>query len=243
MRAILFDFGGTLDFPRHWLDRFVAHYRAAGAELERCVFDRAFTIATQEAYTRSATLRNYSLSQLVGFLVELQFKYLADGAVCSRLPIAPPRGQQIRELVTRIRDSFVAESALGFAMARPLLAALARCFKLAVVSNFYGNLDRVVTEAGFGPSVSVTADSGLLGLYKPDPRIFAISLSKLGVEPQDAMMVGDSILKDCAPAHELGMKTVWLRHCEFNRSVAPSELVDFTIDSLEQMKAVRWLAA
>jgi FMN hydrolase / 5-amino-6-(5-phospho-D-ribitylamino)uracil phosphatase len=241
MRAILFDFGGTLDFPRHWLDRFLAHYQAAGAHLEREVFNTAFTIATHKAYANSATLRNYSLSQLVGFLVEIQFENLGYGAVWSNRVAEAPCRRGFREFVTRIRDSFVTESAVGFARARPLLASLARSVKIAVVSNFYGNLDRVVAEAGFLPSVAVTADSGLLGFYKPDPRIFAFSLSKLGVEPRDAMMVGDSIVKDCAPARKLGMKTVWLRHPEFDARVAPSELVDFTIDRLEQLKEFKWL--
>jgi HAD superfamily hydrolase (TIGR01549 family) len=237
MRVILFDFGGTLDFPRHWLERFVAHYQAAGVDFERTALDQAFTAATQEAYACSATLRNYSFSQLVGFLVELQFKNLSNG---SRLR-GRERGetlssQSIDRLRTKIRDSFVAESALGFATARPLLAFLARFYKIAVVSNFYGNLDRVVAEAGFVPAVTATVDSGLLGFYKPDPKIFAASLRELGVQPSDAMMVGDSIMKDCAPAREMGMRTVWLRHREFNGLRAPSDLVDFTIDRLEQLK-------
>ena len=242
MRAILFDFGGTLDFPRHWLDRFVVHYQAAGLKVERAAFERAFTLATQQAYARSAKLRNYSLRQLVGLLVELQFESLgyATEAHGGRLADAP--GQNIGELKMRIRDSFVAESVVGFASARPLLSALAGNFKIAVVSNFYGNLDRVIADAGFKSAVSVTADSGLLGFYKPDPRIFAASLSKLGLEPHDAIMVGDSIKKDCAPAREIGMRTVWLRHVEANGRDAPSALVDFTIDSLEELKELRWLA-
>jgi putative hydrolase of the HAD superfamily len=111
------------------------------------------------------------------------------------------------------------------------------------VSNFYGNLDRVLAEADLARAVAVTADSGLLGFYKPDPRIFATSLSQLGVHPQDAVMVGDSIRKDCAPARALGMTTVWLRHREFNGlESASSEPVDFTIDSLEELIDFGWLA-
>ncbi|MBV8774939.1 MAG: HAD family hydrolase [Deltaproteobacteria bacterium] len=239
-RAILFDFGGTLDFPRHWLDRFVAHYQAAGADIERTAFDRAFTLATRKAYASSATLRNYSLSQLVGFLVDLQLENLGHGSAWRHSLTEPRSTQGTRELVQRIRDSFVSESAVGFAMARPLLASLAQSFKIAVVSNFYGNLDRVIAEAGFLPSVSAIADSGLVGFYKPDPRIFATALSRLAVEPQHAVMVGDSIAKDCAPAREMGMKTVWLRHRGVNGQIAPSAMVDVTIDSLEELKNFRW---
>jgi phosphoglycolate phosphatase-like HAD superfamily hydrolase len=243
MRAILFDFGGTLDFPRHWLDRFVVHYQGAGLTVERAALDRSFTVATQQAYACSANLRNYSLRQLVGLLVELQFGSLGCATEPHSGPLVDgPSRQSIGELKVRIRDSFVAESVVGFASTRPLLAELARNFKIAVVSNFYGNLDRVIADAGFKPAVSITADSGLLGFYKPDPRIFAASLSKLGLKPHDAIMVGDSIKKDCAPAREMGMRTVWLRHVEANGRDPASALVDFTIDSLEELKELGWLA-
>jgi FMN phosphatase YigB (HAD superfamily) len=244
MQAILFDFGGTLDFPRHWLDRLVTHYRAAGIDIERTELDRAFRIATQKAYACGATLRNYSLSQTVGFLVELQLESLRSngGKPARQLRDGAGSHRRLIELKIQIRDSFVAESLIGFAASRPLLASLARRFKIAVVSNFYGNLDRVLEEADFARAVNVTADSGLLGFYKPDLRLFAAALAGLGVRPHDAVMVGDSIGKDCAPAQTLGMKTVWLRHSEFNaRQAAASDPVDFTIDSLEELENFRWL--
>jgi putative hydrolase of the HAD superfamily len=243
MRAILFDFGGTIDFPRHWLDRFATHYQAAGVDIKRAELDSAFSAATQKAYICSAMLRSYSLRQLVGFLVELQFESLTA---------APPR-HVLAEVSARhnidtlrmqiIRDSFVAESAVGFAISRPLLVSFARRFKIGVVSNFYGNLDRVLAEADLAPSITAIADSGRLGFYKPDPRIFAATLAQLGVHPHDAVMVGDSIRKDCAPARAMGMATVWLRHHEFSRrAAAPSAPVDFTIDSLEELKDFGWFA-
>jgi len=245
MRAILFDFGGTLDFPRHWLDRFVAHYQAAGLDIERAELDRAFSAATEKAYARSAMLRNHSLSQLVRFLVELQFENLREGgsAALPHLLTQAASGGIITDIKIRICDSFLAESAVGLAISRPLLALLARRFKIGVVSNFYGNLARVIAEADLARSVTVIADSGRLGFYKPDPRIFASSLAQLGVNPHDAVMVGDSINNDCAPARAMGMNAVWLRHGEFSACEASSsDPVDFTIDRLEELRDFGWLA-
>jgi FMN phosphatase YigB (HAD superfamily) len=232
MRAILFDFGGTLDYPRHWLDRFLRHYRAAGVHIERPELDRAFTLATQRAYASSLMLREYSLSQLVGFLVKLQFQNLGYRAT--------PSGSDSTRI--QIRDWFVAESAAGLAKTRPLLSCLAQHFKIGVVSNFYGNLDRVVAEAGLLPSLAATADSGLLGFYKPDHRIFMTALTALDVQPGDAIMVGDSLSNDCTPARKVGMRTVWLRHHEFSGCAAPSDIVDFTISDLGELKYLKWLA-
>jgi len=245
MRAILFDFGGTLDFPRHWLDRFVTHYQASGIAIERTELDSAFGAATQKAYACNAMLRDYSLLQLVGFLVELQFENLGmrDAVAPRRLRAEACSGCGIEELKIRIRDSFIAESAIGFAISRPLLRSFARRLKIGVVSNFYGNLDRVIADADLARSITVIADSGRLGFYKPDPRIFAAALAQLGMHPRDAVMVGDSIRKDCAPARAMGMATVWLRHRELSgREAAPSAPADFTIDSLEELKDFGWLA-
>jgi FMN phosphatase YigB (HAD superfamily) len=240
MRAVLFDFGGTLDFPRHWLDRFLAHYRAVGIEIARDELAPAFTSATRKAYAQSSLLSHHSLSELVQYLVQLQFESLCViGTPLTRnlLRMAAASGTTT-ELIAQIRGSFVAESVKGFAVNRPLLVSLARCRKIAVVSNFYGNLDRVLAQADLADAVDSIADSSRLGIYKPDPRIFAAALSSLGVDPRDAVMVGDSIEKDCLPARTMGMTTVWLRHREFRDRAVPPHAVDFTIDELEGLKEV-----
>ena len=244
IRAILFDFGGTLDFPRHWLDRFVTHYQAAGVNIKRADLDRAFSIATRKAYVCSPMLRDYGLMQLVGFLIDLQFENLAisDAAAPHGWLAEAYAGHRIKGLKLQIRDSFVAESEAGLAISRPLLRLFARRHKIGVVSNFYGNLDRVIAEADLAHSITMIADSGRLGIYKPDPGIFAFSLAQLGVRPHEAVMVGDSLTKDCVPARALGMATVWLRHREFSgHEAAPSDSANFTIDCLEELKDFGWL--
>src|SRR5690242_1849376 len=123
IRAILFDFGGTLDCLRHWLDRFVAHYQAAGIDLKRAELENAFSIATRNAYFRSAMLRDYSLLQLVRFLIDLQFGILVEsGAAAPRGLLAKvSSGSSIEAVKSQIADAFVAESEAGLAISRPLL--------------------------------------------------------------------------------------------------------------------------
>jgi HAD superfamily hydrolase (TIGR01509 family) len=239
-QALLFDFGGTLDFPRHWLDRFAIHYRVAGIELDRADLEPAFTFATRKAYASFATVRHFNLAQLVAFLVEAQFQVLQSTQRIRHLAPASKGGLSL--LKRQICQSFLAESLVGLAKTRPLLVSLASSFKIAVVSNFYGNLHRVVADAGLCPAVTVIADSASLGFRKPDPRIFAFSLAALGVEAHNAVMIGDSIAKDCAPARDMGMKTIWLRHREFDGYQPPSEAVDFTVDNLEELANLGWMA-
>jgi hypothetical protein len=80
MRTILFDFGATLDYPRHWLDRFFVHYRAAGIGLTREQLDPGFDHATRIAYRSSKMLSTYGLTELVDYLVRLQIEFLSRHA-------------------------------------------------------------------------------------------------------------------------------------------------------------------
>jgi HAD superfamily hydrolase (TIGR01549 family) len=232
MRAILFDFGGTLDFPRHWLDRFLAHYRAAGITLTRAQLDPAFEAATHHAYASSASLRDYGLAKLIPLLVRFQIAFLAESDAIADLKLATE--SVVAELTRRISDSFIAESMVGLERSRALLSRLKPQLAIGVVSNFYGNLELVLKEAGFEGIVSAIADSGRLGVYKPEPAIFRTALSMLGVSGRETVMVGDSLDKDCAPARGLGMRTIWL--CHEPGPGASTESADFTITSLDELE-------
>jgi FMN phosphatase YigB (HAD superfamily) len=179
---------------------------------------------------------------VVAYLIGLQFDNLrARGSLTVRENLrSMAEGGIIGLLAQRISNDFAAESLAGLERSRNLLVSLAERFKLGVVSNFYGNLNRVLDEAGFGTIVHALADSGRLGIYKPDVRIFESALAQLGVAPADAAMVGDSLDKDCAPARRLGMRTVWLRHSELSRREPETGFVDFTIEGLAELDHLEW---
>lgn len=241
MRAILFDFGGTLDYPRHWLDRFLTHYRTAGVALTREELDPAFDSATQIAYHAGSSIRDYGLARLVRYLVRLQLDRLRlSGSPQVRAALdSAATGAVLEE---RISESFTRESIHGLEQSRKMLAGLSGRFRIGVVSNFYGNLDRVLAEAGLDQSIDAIADSCRLGIFKPDPGIFEAALADLGVVPQRAAMVGDSLSKDCIPARRLGLTTVWLRHQEARAIEPPAGNVDFTITTLAELEYLKWPA-
>ena len=68
-RAMLFDYGGTLDGPAsHWLVRFLQLYRAAGVEVTFEQFRDAFDHATACGYADSR-VATFDLEALVAFHV------------------------------------------------------------------------------------------------------------------------------------------------------------------------------
>jgi putative hydrolase of the HAD superfamily len=202
--TLLFDFGGTLDLPgAHWLDRFLGHYRNAAMDLTREELDHAYNYATRRGYQAGERIYGYGLRRLVDQLVAWQVDYLLE-----YLPERVP--STLHDAADSIAEGFCAQSATGFEHSRAALRALASRFRIGVVSNFYGNLEAVLGQAGLLPLVTVAVDSSRVGAFKPDPAIYQAALARLGARPEESVMVGDSLNKDCAPARRLGLSTVWL---------------------------------
>lgn len=98
-----------------------------------------------------------------------------------------------------------------FPDARPALEDLRRTHKLALVTNGAPDLQREKIEAaGLARHFKVVIVSGEVGIGKPDARIFALTLDRLGVLPRAAIMVGDSLRRDIAGAQGAGLKAVWV---------------------------------
>ncbi|MGH7925508.1 MAG: HAD family hydrolase [Candidatus Binatus sp.] len=237
--ALLFDFGGTLDGPAHWLDRFLASYRAAGIEITRAELDPAFEHATRIGYGATRVVARFGMTDLVRFLVGHQFEYLRKSGPDALRKILDDSGAAGRHrFVEQVTSSFVRETSAGLAHSRDVIGPLKDRFKLGIVSNFYGNLDRILEEAKLDRFFAAVADSSRVGIFKPEPGIFEAALKKLQCAPEAAAMIGDSLAKDCAPARKLGMRTVWL--CTGPRRDEDSGAADFTVRSIDEVAQIQW---
>src|ERR1700730_15499807 len=221
--AIMFDFGGTLDCPSHWLDRFLKHYRAAGFDLTRDELDAAFEFATKAGYAAGKSMERFKLGDLVRFLVGNQFEYLrAEGPDRLRESLSKMDSRERFRNVERIRESFLKETTDGLAHSKEILARLKPQCRLGVISNWYGNLEAIIAEAGMSRLFDSITDSTRVRAFKPDPAIFHAALKALGTSAHETPMVGDSMSKDMARAHRIGMRTVFLRSIGYEHEPATS---------------------
>ena len=78
--------------------------------------------------------------------------------------------------------------------------------KTAVVSNSEGIVARVLREVGLEPQLDLIVDSGLVGVEKPDPRIFRIALERFGVSAERALHLGDTFGTDVLGARAAGIR-------------------------------------
>ena len=217
IRAILFDMGGTLDGDGlHWQDRFTALYREFGVGVSRETFDAAEARANQDRDIASSDFR-----QMIGSYVKWQLAHL---------------GLTNAKLEEHLVTGFIAPARTAAKANVKLLAELAeRGFTLGVVSNGCGNVDKLCDDFGYTPFLSLIVDSRRVGLFKPDPAIFAYAAEKLGRDSGEIMMVGDSFDRDIRPAKKIGMKTAWLEGIESRDCPDPS-LVDLRLRALADLR-------
>jgi putative hydrolase of the HAD superfamily len=88
-------------------------------------------------------------------------------------------------------------------------------YQLAVVSNAGGTVEAELQRLGICsvvdetmPPVRVVIDSHLVGIEKPDPRIFQLALDALDVEPSRSIYVGDTVRFDVLGAQAAGLYPV-----------------------------------
>lgn len=219
MKCLLFDYGGTLDADgTTWLERFHPLYKEAGLDIPRDRFDRAFYDSDDNLHVRHA-LKGLDLAQTV----RLQVKDVINA-------LAPGRG----DLVDPIAGRFVADCRGQFKRLTPVLERLARRYRLGIVSNFYGNLDGLLAAEGLRPLFSVVADSGVLGVTKPEAAIFLHAAKAVSASPADCVMIGDSVKRDIQGAAGVGMR----RALVVAGGQPPDAGQDWTIRSVAELEAI-----
>ena len=195
-KAILFDFGGTLDSDgEHWLDRFYELYQKVGLDIPFLELKDAFYYA-DDICCKDPKVNAFKLRPLIGYHVQLQFDRLGLNNSFKKEAIV---------------EGFCKKSEYYLKRNYSLLDRLHSRYKLGVVSNFYGNVSVLCDEAGLSEFLNVIIDSEQIGIRKPDPRIFMAAVNALKTSISNIIFVGDSYERDMIPCKRLGMKVIWMK--------------------------------
>ncbi len=122
-----------------------------------------------------------------------------------------------------------------------------RGYRLGSVTNRgYGGprFQREMRDLGLTELFEVVAVSCDVGYMKPHPRIFQYALDHMAIEPEQTVMVGDSLRADVEGAKTMGMLAVWRRppagepveDTADKPEVQGPPAPDYTIDTLSEMK-------
>ena len=83
-------------------------------------------------------------------------------------------------------------------------------YKLGIVSNWPATLETTLRRADLHRYFPVIVGSGNVGYAKPHPQIFRIAAERIGINPVEALYVGDSVEHDVGGARAAGMDVILL---------------------------------
>jgi putative hydrolase of the HAD superfamily len=228
--GLIFDYGGTLDTGgQHWGQALWHAYERHRVPVTEAEF--------REAYVH--TERTLGRNPVIG--PDFTFRQTLETKLRLQLDFLEPRCEGVGQYAQMLLDDLYEKTQAETARSRQVLTAIKECgLPMVLVSNFYGNMSVVLREFGFEGLFLHVIESAVVGIRKPDPRIFLLGVVALGLRPEQVMVVGDSLDKDIIPASEAGCQTVWLRGEGWNanaRTVDEGEDSRFyaVIDSLDEL--------
>ncbi|NOZ61447.1 MAG: HAD family hydrolase [Calditrichaeota bacterium] len=113
------------------------------------------------------------------------------------------------EIKKLLRDNWAEVSPLMPAIV-PVIQNLVKKYNLGIIANQPTKVCDVLEAHGLLEFFKIHGVSETVGLRKPDPEFFRWALREANCRPEEAVMIGDRVDNDIAPAKTLGMRTIWL---------------------------------
>ena len=192
LRAVFFDVGNTLLFP----DR--AHILAP--------LDPLKVTASQAHWHEIERATKNKFDDLIerDGLVDHGFWFMFYSQLLETLGLQD----------TAIRDSLVAATRISANWCdirpgtREALERIRQTYRLGVISNADGRIDRVLERCGIADCFQSITDSGVVGCEKPNPAIFQAALASIAADAGHSLYVGDVYSVDYLGATRAGMKAI-----------------------------------
>ena len=197
IRALVFDAGHTLlemDYAR--LTAYLVSRGHDVGEVAVTVAERRARIRLDVERAAQATRERTGEGRYVRYLVD----YLGIEDDAERSAIAEWR----RGFNIPIGLCHQADGEAGKALQRARDAGLI----VGVISNSNGSVQRALEEAGLAAHLQFVIDSSVVGIAKPDPRIFDLGVRAAGTTPEQTVYVGDSYFVDVVGARRAGLGAV-----------------------------------
>ncbi|GAA2226894.1 HAD family hydrolase [Herbiconiux moechotypicola] len=105
-----------------------------------------------------------------------------------------------------------------FRSLREVAESLGSPVAVGVLANQEAPVVEALERDGVAPYIDVWGVSAIVGYEKPSPELFRWALDAAGVQPHEAVHIGNRLDTDVRPAAALGLGTVWVL-----RGEAPDE--------------------
>lgn len=228
----LFDYGGTLDTAAtHWFYVFQTAYQSVALNVEETLLRQAYVVGERTLAKEKIILPTDDFHTLLRKKIAIQVKHLVESLHVLQFD-TPEQCKKTIDALANYCNNFAFEHVKASSQ---VLRQLHASHKLVMVSNFYGNLHKVLEVYGVLSYFDTIIESAVVGVRKPDPAIWQLGVEASGTTAHNCIVVGDSYGKDIVPAASIGCQTIWFKGREWEEKSYDEMLPTRVITSLQQL--------
>lgn len=219
IKGYIFDYGGTLDTGgNHW-GKVIWH-----------AYERCRVPVTEQQFREAYVYAERTLGRNPIIKPDFTFRMTLEKKIGIQMDFLGVDGSET------VVDDLYKRTQVETARSREVLLQLKEHYPMVLVSNFYGNIAVVLCEFGLDGIFQQVIESAVVGVRKPDHRIFTLGVEALGLKPEEVVVVGDSMDKDIIPAKKAGCHTVWFKGEGWTDDAVDESQADEVILSIEELK-------
>lgn len=230
IKGYIFDFGGTLDTAGcHWGQMLWHAYQRLQIPVSEEQFREAYVYAERTLGRTPIIQSDYSFHKTLEVKIRIEMEYLCTSGAWQADEAEFTRGHKA------VLEDVYSKVVEVTSHSREVLSQLAASYPMVLVSNFYGNISHVLEEFHLAEFFKDIVESAVVGVRKPDHRIFLLGVEALGLKPEECIVVGDSFYKDIEPAKKAGCQAVWFKGEGWTEQQYDETLPDKIITDLNQL--------
>ena len=263
LKGIIFDYGGTLDTcGQHWGKKLWHAYERQHVPVTEQQFRDAYVYGERTLGRNPIIKPDYTFHRTLATKIRLEMEHLCTHGAWDASE------EEFKQKHQAVLEDVYAEVVATTAHSAEVLTQLSERFPMVLVSNFYGNIECVLQEFGLRKFFPRIVESAVVGIRKPDPRIFELGVEELRssdvetlrssdvekdansklsslhsplstLHSQEVLVVGDSFYKDILPAQKAGCRTAWFKGEGWTDETYDETIPDMVITDLADLLVIK----
>lgn len=236
VKGIIFDYGGTLDTAGcHWGKMLWRAYERQQVPVTEEQFRDAYVYGERTLGRNPIIRPDDTFHRTLSTKIRLEMEHLCTQGAWDATET------EFKAKHQAVLNDLYTETKRTTAHSADVLRELHKRYPMVLVSNFYGNIACVLREFGLDGFFLDIVESAVVGIRKPDPRIFTLGVEALNthhpspITPQEILVVGDSFYKDIMPAQKAGCKTAWFKGEGWTSEEYDESIQDLIINDLQEL--------